>query len=122
MWANSTPSWWRETSTHVQVVLLALFLPGVLLHELTHAVVASPFADVDIVWGAVAVDMEWRPSTPRGAVAIAHLAPLLVGWLTGLVFVVGHVLYQPDLPGLAMIFVVVQWLLYTVPVLGDLDF
>jgi len=121
-WTNATPGWWRSAPTTLQVGLLVVFLPGVLLHELTHAVVASPNADVTLVWDAVAVDMAWAPETPRAAVVLAHLAPLLVGWLAGAVLVTGHVVLGAKPNELVMLYVVAQWLLYTVPVLGDLEF
>lgn len=121
-WSNSTPAWWQSTPTTVQVGLLVVFLPGVLLHELTHAIVASPNADVTVVWDEVAVVMVWTPGTPRAAIALAHLAPLLLGWAAGAILVAGHVLLDAGTNDLVTLYVLAQWLLYTVPVLGDVNF
>lgn len=121
-----TPAWWRRRSTRTQLVLLATLLPGVLLHELTHGLVARPWADVEYRWDLVAVDLHWRPGTPRWAVAAAHLAPLAVGWVAGfaalLAALAGHTvtLLLAHVP--VVVYVLLNWAFYTWLVLWDLDF
>ncbi len=55
--------------------------PAIVLHELTHAAAAAPFAETRIQWfGAVPhAEHHWQTDTPRVAVRIAHLAPTIVG-------------------------------------------
>lgn len=119
---QTTPPWWRGLSTRVQAALLATLLPGVLLHELTHALVAAPFADVTMLWDAVAVRLDWHPSAPTWARPAAHLAPLAVGWAlgAGLLLVLVGTGYSVDVPLPMLLYGVAQWVLYTLAVLGDL--
>lgn len=119
-----TPGWWRRLATPSQLVLLAVFLPGVLAHELTHAVAAWPWGRPRFQWDHLAVDLHWRPETPQRAVWAAHLAPFLAGWAVGLVALAAALdgqswLLSLRLPSLA--YLVFQWSAYTWLVLWDID-
>lgn len=106
-------------------------LPAVALHELTHAAVAWPWADVSIEWRDVPwyfepglrVTMEsWTSSTPTWAMLAAYLAPLLTGyvvagvavaiWISGV-----SVSVSPMTAG----FIGVNWLYYTAASANDLQ-
>jgi len=62
-----------------------LLLPAEPLHELTHALVASPYASVSFRMRGYAASarLAWPADTPRGWVRLAHLAPTLVGVMLG---------------------------------------
>jgi len=71
-------------------LIALLSMPAIALHELTHAAVAWPWADVRIEWRDVPwylepglrVRMEsWDASTPTWAMLGAYVAPLLVGYV-----------------------------------------
>lgn len=55
--------------------------PALVLHELTHAAAAAPFAEVsiDLLSTTPNVEMRWSDGAPRLAVRVAHLAPTLLG-------------------------------------------
>lgn len=119
-----TPVWWQQLPTVVQLALLTVFLPGVLLHEVTHAIAAWPWAQPAFQWGHLAVDLHWRPHAPESAVWLAHLAPFLIGWAIGLIVLAAtmdgfEALLQAQLPMLA--YVIFNWSAYTWLVLWDVD-
>ena len=67
------------------VTLFALFsLPATLLHEATHAAFSAPWSrELALVMNPrgveAAVHVDWQEDAPRLAVALAHLAPAIVG-------------------------------------------
>jgi len=124
-WENSTPAWWRSSPLVVQVVLLVVFLPGLLAHELTHMVAGAIWTDVDLVLDDVAVDIHWEDAEapPWWAPVFVNLSPFLFGvgvaYAAALgVYVTGSVVSM-SLPVLA--YVLIQWFVYTLAVLGDLN-
>jgi hypothetical protein len=83
-----TPRWWRALPTWVQVLWLTTWLPGVVAHELTHAITARPWASATLDLDAIACRFEWEGDHYL-ARAVAYIAPLVVGsaltvglWLT----------------------------------------
>lgn len=117
---SRTPDWWRSLPTWIQVLTLVCWLPGVVLHELTHAVVAHRWADWVVDWDAIGVELAWRTSHPAPRAASA-IAPLVIGSaLTVLVF--ATVVGQPGtIVGLALVaFLGVNLAIYTVASVADL--
>lgn len=78
---HRTPAWWRALSTRAQVTLLALLLPGVVAHELTHYLVAPATDREGLDWDELACRFDAEADRPL-AVAIAAAAPALVGYVT----------------------------------------
>lgn len=73
-------------TAHARALWAALTLPGALLHELTHAIVAIPGADrVGIAVDPRGFDarclVAWRDDAPRGVIAASALAPVAAGLL-----------------------------------------
>lgn len=98
--------------------------PALLAHELTHAVVAQPFAETSIRWRTTTphVELDWQAGTPRLAVWCAHLAPTILGGLTAALtlFVVAEVVSMgmPSNPfhtAAVALLVGYNWLLYAFP-------
>lgn len=98
--------------------------PALVLHELTHAVAAAPFAStrVRLFTASPHAEMHWRPGTPRLAVRLAHLAPTIVGALcTVLTAVVAAPVLSAGIPSnpfhaLALgLLLAYNWLLYCWP-------
>lgn len=58
--------------------------PALVLHELTHAVAAAPFAStrIRLFSDTPHAELRWQEGTPRLAIRLAHLAPTIVGVLT----------------------------------------
>jgi len=95
------------------MTILSLLLPGVVAHELTHAIVAAPWGETSLDWDAIAFEVEWTSPHP-GPRAIAHIAPLVSGY--ALAF--GTIAAVLGYPGLTIHFgllayVSVNWLYYT---------
>lgn len=114
-----TPTWWRALPSWTQVTILSLLLPGVVAHELTHAIVATPWGRWSLDWDAIAVSIEWTSPRP-GPRAAAHIAPLVAGYA----FAVGAIAAVLGLPGLTihvglLAYVSVNWLYYTVASFSD---
>jgi len=85
---SRTPCWWRALPTWVQVLWLTTWLPGAVCHELTHALVAEPWASPTLDFDEIACRFEWDGDHYL-ARAVAYIAPLVVGsaltvglWLT----------------------------------------
>jgi hypothetical protein len=83
-----TPRWWRALPTWAQALWLATWLPGAVAHELTHALVASPWASTTLDWDEIACEFAWDGDHYLARSA-AYIAPLVVGsaltvgvWLT----------------------------------------
>jgi hypothetical protein len=69
-------------------VWTAVSTPAMVLHELTHALVAQPWAERSAVvfdGASAAVHIEWSDDPPAWGVTLAHLAPTLLGTLVGLI-------------------------------------
>lgn len=110
---------WRRLPVGLQVCLLAVTLPGLLLHELTHAVVARPFVDgITFHWSEIAVSLVWSDER-RWPRICAHLAPLGVGYLVGMAAVVSVVVLDMAVHPLAFGWLALQWLLYVGPSPAD---
>jgi len=111
-------------------LIALLSMPAIALHELTHAAVAWPWADVRIEWRDVPwylepglrVRMEsWDASTPTWAMLGAYVAPLLVGYVVAGIAVcvwVSGVVVSISLP--TGVFLVINWLYYTAASANDL--
>ena len=111
--AHRTPAWWRALPSWSQVLILALLLPGVVAHELTHAIVAQPWGETSMDWDEIAFEVEWSSPHP-GPRAAAHIAPLVSGYA----FAVGALAAVLGWPGLTihagiLAYVSVNWLYYT---------
>ncbi|WP_224332870.1 hypothetical protein [Haloprofundus halobius] len=110
-------------------VLWHLLTPAVPLHELTHALVALPWAsnvETDLQRGDAEVRITWRDETPLWAVYLAHLAPMLVG--LGLVLVAVATIGVPSassLEGLGiheaglLLILACNWAIYSFPSYED---
>lgn len=124
--ANSGRStWWHRRPERVRVLLVAGVVPGLILHELAHAVVAARWANVEVVDAddsvGVAVDMTWRSTAPAAATAYAYLAPLVTGWLASWVLAAAALVLPTSSPVvvLGLGYGAGQLLLYTLPGLVD---
>lgn len=73
-----TPAWWCALPAQVQVLVLSVLLPGVVAHELVHALVAWRQVDT-IDWDDIAVVFD-RDADAALMLAVAHIAPLLSGY------------------------------------------
>jgi hypothetical protein len=114
-----TPPWWRALPTWTQAVVLSLLLPGVVLHELTHILVAQPWGGGSIDWDTIACELEWRSDHPAPRAA-AHIAPLVGGYALG----VGALAVAIGQPGVTvhtglLAYTSVNWLCYTVASVAD---
>lgn len=119
MTAPPTPRWWRALPSWSQVTVLSLLLPGVVAHELTHAIVASPWGEWALNWDAIAVEIQWTSPRP-GPRAAAHIAPLVAGYA----FAVGAVAAVLGFPSITihaglLAYVAVNWMYYTVASFSD---
>ena len=116
---DRTPRWWRSLPTWSQVTILAVFLPGALVHELVHAITAKPFGAVAIDWDALAWEAHWESESPAPRAA-AHIAPLGAGYAVAM-GAVGLVLARPAMTIHAgiMAYVAVNWLILTVASASD---
>jgi len=115
-----TPRWWRALPTWTQVLWLSTWLPGVVAHELTHALAAEPWASSTLDFDAVACRFEWDGDHYL-ARAVAYIAPLVVGsaLTVGLVLTVAG---QPGtvVPLAVLAYIVINLALYTVASVADL--
>lgn len=75
---HRTPEWWRALPTWIQVLTLALWLPGVVAHELVHGLTAARWADWSLDWDEIACRYEWQTRHPAPRAA-TQIAPLVVG-------------------------------------------
>jgi len=105
--------------------------PIEVLHELTHAAVASPWADDwQVVVGpqeatlSMHTVVEFDEDTPAWAEALAHLAPFLTGLLgalvAGLMLMAGHGFGNSGWDLLVYSALGLAWALYTMPSSDDL--
>lgn len=102
------------------MLTLACWLPGVVAHELTHALVAKPWARTSLNWDDVACEFDWRTGHPAPRL-VAYIAPLVVGSA----LTVGSVAAVTGQPGLTLsiglaAYATVNLLVYTVASLADL--
>jgi len=129
---SRTPAWWRGLPTWAQVTVLSLLLPGVVLHEVTHAVAARPWTATAFNWDTIAVEMA-RDDEAALPLALAQIAPLVSGYAAavGVLLTVGsrRGLTVPDVLlsvvgglGVAAIgaYILVNWALYTFATVADL--
>lgn len=123
-------------------VVATLLTPASALHELTHLLVAKPFAaetEYQRVGLSERARLVWECGTPTAWVRLAHLAPTLLGVgmalvmlpllpaLEDAVVLVGTALaYQlgmpeaaPELSALVGMGVLVNWVVYAWPSYGD---
>jgi hypothetical protein len=117
---HRTPAWWRALPTWAQATILALLLPGVVAHELTHALVATPWGSTSLDWDEIAFIAEWDSPHPAPRAA-SHIAPLVSGYAVA-VGVLAIALGQPGITvdaGL-LAYCSVNWLAYTVASLSDI--
>lgn len=117
--SGRTPDWWRALPTWTQAVILSVLLPGVVLHELTHILVAQPWGSGVIDWDGIACELRWRSDHPAPRAA-AHIAPLVGGYALG----VGALAVVIGQPGITihtgvLAYASVNWLCYTVASVAD---
>lgn len=93
-----------------------VLLPGVVLHELAHAVVGQRYGAVEIDWTRPAVEVDWNDRVPVWAVFAYFLAPLPVGGLVA--FTLAAVL--PMAPPTVAIWLVLNWVLLAGPSVVDI--
>lgn len=112
-------------------VIWLVSLPGVALHELTHAAVAWRWADVSIEWRddtpwylepALRVRMEnWAVDAPTWAMLGAYLGPLIIGYAAagvGVWIVLSDVTIA--LSPVLVVTIGINWLYYTGASVADL--
>jgi hypothetical protein len=78
----------RHLTTIATVCWQLMSLPASMLHELTHFVLAQPWAEQSaIIWDdqGLVHGVDWQPETPRWAIVLASLGPTILGSLVGLV-------------------------------------
>ena len=108
----SLGSVWRDLPDAIRLPLLLLTLPGAVAHEITHALVARPFAQsIQFRWDEIAVVIVWRDDRRWPRVA-ALLAPLANGYIVGVAVVVVVLLADLSVNGLVLAYGAVQWVLY----------
>lgn len=115
-----TPAYWRALPSWAQATILALLLPGVVAHELTHALVAAPWGNWQLDWDEIACIVQWESGHPAPRAA-SHIAPLVAGYALA-VGAVAAVIGQPGITihtGL-LAYVSVNWLAYTAATVADL--
>lgn len=115
--------------TVLQSITNIVVWPSTVAHELTHAVVAWPWAkrvDVNVTRpaGENYVAIDWRDGVTRWQVAVASLAPFLMGilalvaalilWVAG-----GFSLPESGVELAKMAIVAMWWVLYAVPSADD---
>lgn len=100
----------------VQYLGVAILLPAVLAHELTHAVFALPFGRVEkVTLVPPEATLIYPSGTSRFWIRLANLAPTLVGTVIGLP--VGWWILTHLALNLAIIgYLVGSWMVYTLPV------
>jgi hypothetical protein len=98
---------------------LTLLLPGVVAHELTHAIAASRWARTSFDWDDIAFEAKWTSPHPAPRAA-AHIAPLVAGYAAA-VGVFAVTMGQPGYSVHSGVFayVSVNWLAYTVASVSD---
>lgn len=115
--------------TVLQSITNVVVWPSTVAHELTHAAVAYPWADsIDVrvtrPAGENAVYIDWREGVKRWQVAVASLAPFLMGIvaLVGalVLWVAGGFSLPESGVGLAKLAIVAMWwVLYVIPSSDD---
>jgi hypothetical protein len=73
--------WFGRTSRPLRLLVYGA-LPGVLAHELTHALAAPSSADVSVDWTHARTRIGWADSTSDWRRGVTLLAPTLLGWIT----------------------------------------
>lgn len=96
-----------------------LLYPALLLHELTHYVFSLPWADelsIEIRLGPEsAVYASWRNDAPLWGIALAHLAPTVVGVLSVPIMFTG----VPEFGPFAMLLLIANWVVFIWPSKDD---
>ena len=112
----------------VRALSVVVSLPPTMAHEATHALFARPFASRVTVANTLSAEPScrvwWAEETPAWAIALAALAPLLVGILVGLLGLSWIVLVR-YVPATAEGWLVASiattwWGIYVTPSLSDL--
>ncbi|THE64518.1 hypothetical protein D8Y22_12810 [Salinadaptatus halalkaliphilus] len=101
----------------LQVVSISLLFPWVLLHEASHAVAALPWSDsiaVSIYPPQASIVFE---DSSRSVLAVVGLAPTIVGYAIAAIVVA--VVGWPVWFGLVDLYVLLGWLVLTIPSPGD---
>jgi len=101
-------------------------LPATLAHELTHMLLAAPWADeTAVAWHAdgVACFTNWTPSAPRWAIVLASLGPTILGSLVGIGGLWQMLTAPPSSSRELLITAAIAawWVIYTTPSGDDLD-
>lgn len=109
-----------HSETHTWRWVVWVFVPGLVLHEVTHAFAARRWADVNIDWTEIRVTMEWNDA-PITAVIGANLLPTIIGYTIGgvaLVSISSGV--SPKLGALGWVWLIGNWLIYSMPTRDDI--
>jgi hypothetical protein len=113
-------------------VTAILSFPVALAHEATHYAAAKPWVHADdsgihtaVRDGEAYARLAWSIDTPRWAVAVAHLAPTILGFALGAVVAVWFLASGGDLPSAVggwakLSLACIVWALYTTPSREDL--
>lgn len=99
--------------------------PATLLHELTHMLLALPWAEESaiIVDGDVGHYVNWSPTAPQWAILLASLGPTLLGSLVGVVGLYQLVTSPPGTVAEWLLAGAIAgwWTIYAAPSGDDLD-
>lgn len=99
-----------------------LLMPAVILHEMTHAIIAERWAEVKIDWSEPVCTIIWPQEPPVGGYLAAFLAPMGIGYTIALVLGgAATVGLLPTLPLWFLIWAGGNWLYYSFPTPSDLS-
>lgn len=90
-------------------------VPGIALHELSHAAVGRRYGDVAIDWTRPVVELDWNDEVPVWGVFGFFLAPLLAGGLASFALAVVLPIASPPVAA----WLLVNWLLLAGPSVLD---
>lgn len=109
-----------ERAEVLALVRNLLLGPGPTVHELSHALVAMRYADVDIAPGRVrsTVHIDWPAQAPIWGVVGTYMAPLLAGGLL-LLLAAAHLDGLAALPLVVQVWLAVNMVLLAGPSLVD---
>lgn len=101
--------------------LVYLLLPGIFLHELTHAVLARPYGDVAIDWAEAMVWIEFDRAPPHAAL-LALLGPTVIGVPLIIATMLLLLYFPPNLSDPVVLFwLAINMVLYAAPSPQDVD-
>lgn len=92
-----------------------LIVPGIALHELSHAVAGRRYGAVSVDWTRPAVDIEWNDPVPVWGVVAFYLAPLVTGGLVAIALPLAF----GAVPAVVDVWLVLNWILLAGPSVTD---